>query len=92
MPGPAQHHVNGFGIKAKDDEVPRTAIHLPLIDTGLDTTPKFPLLHKLTASESVLAIEVDNDCLYAGLNTGDIAVSDPSAFTTILIFGSGLVA
>ncbi|KAL9621779.1 MAG: hypothetical protein Q9160_003751 [Pyrenula sp. 1 TL-2023] len=74
MARPAQPHVNGLGSKAKDDEVPRAAIHLPSIDPGNDSPSKFPLLHKLTASESVLAIEVDDDCLYAGLNTGDIAV------------------
>lgn len=74
MPTIVQQPLKSMQMNANDQDFPQSAIHLQPLESGVDSPVKFPLIHKLTASESVLAIEVDDDCLYAGLNTGDIAV------------------
>lgn len=91
---PVPEHSDHVRGRAEAGDFPRSAINLPSIQPNIESSTKFPLIHKLTASESVLAIEVDNGCLYAGLNTGDIAVriSRTHAVSTRLTHGPGLVA
>ncbi|KAL9113558.1 MAG: hypothetical protein Q9227_002296 [Pyrenula ochraceoflavens] len=59
---------------APDEDTRPSIIDLTPTDEHTSSTQPFPLAHKLSASDSVLVVEVDDFNLYAGLNTGEISV------------------
>ena len=56
------------------DDARPSIIDLTSTDLARSSDVHFPLVHTLSANESVLVVEVDDYNLYAGLNTGEINV------------------